>query len=180
MDEIWKEIPGWEGIYEASASGIIRSVPRWIVQRNMWGTTQKCWRKTVVLSQTTGGKGYLKVHLRGNGRDHAGAYVHQLVALAFLGQCPEGLEVCHNNGDKLDCRIENLRYGTPAENVADAVRHGRRGRGTRANRYRVDIDEAEVLKLRAEGCTLQQLARRLGVGTSTVSRIVRGMRFNAP
>lgn len=54
--------------------------------------------------------------------------VHRVVAETWLGPCQKGMFICHNNDDKLDCRVVNLRYDTPAENVRDRARN-RRSRG---------------------------------------------------
>ena len=50
--------------------------------------------------------------------------VHSLVAEAFIGPCPEGMEVRHRNGDQTNSRLSNLTYGTHADNMQDAIRHG--------------------------------------------------------
>ncbi len=49
--------------------------------------------------------------------------VHHLVAAAFIGPRPEGMVICHNNGDPLDNRVENLRYDTQAANIEDMYAH---------------------------------------------------------
>ena len=51
-------------------------------------------------------------------------YVHHLVAAAFLGPRPDGLEICHSNGDATDNRAANLRWDTRSSNLHDAVAHG--------------------------------------------------------
>lgn len=60
---------------------------------------------------------------RGDGTK-ANCRVHQLIALTFLGPCPPGLEVCHNDGNPANNHIGNLRYDTQSENELDKVRHG--------------------------------------------------------
>nr|WP_232111245.1 HNH endonuclease signature motif containing protein [Nocardia wallacei] len=50
---------------------------------------------------------------------------HSLVAEAFIGPRPEGLQVCHNDGDPTNNMLANLRYDTPSENQTDIVRHGK-------------------------------------------------------
>ena len=64
--------------------------------------------------------GHLRVELPGRDR----RYVHTLVAEAYLGAKPSGLEVRHLNGNPQDNRVENLSYGTRSENVLDSVAHG--------------------------------------------------------
>lgn len=57
-------------------------------------------------------------------------YLHVLVAEHFCNGKEPGLEVCHNNGDKLDCRAENLRWDTRSENRLDIGRHRTLGLNT--------------------------------------------------
>lgn len=72
------------------------------------------------------GAGYPTVAFgRGNTRT-----VHSVVAAAFLGPCPEGQEVRHRDGKRDNPRLSNLRYGTRAQNIADAYEHGTRNSKT--------------------------------------------------
>ncbi len=63
------------------------------------------------------------VCLSREGQNHP-RLVHRLILLAFVGECPDGLQACHYDGDKSNCRLSNLRYDTPKGNAADKVRHG--------------------------------------------------------
>lgn len=114
MAEIWKPIPEFPG-YEVSDHGQVRS----------WRTydpsgTFACEPH---LLKTPPDRGYPCVDLHRDGRSHT-KRVHRLVALVFLGPRPEGLQVCHYDGDKANNHISNLRYDSAKGNVADAIRHG--------------------------------------------------------
>lgn len=111
MVPIWKSIPGHPG-YEASNFGRIRSVDRLLTYRN--GT--KRIQPGKILALFNGPNGYLITHL---GRSDISKYVHQLVASAFLGPCPKGMEVCHNNNNKTYNWAFNLRYDTRKGNLSD-------------------------------------------------------------
>jgi hypothetical protein len=54
-------------------------------------------------------------------------YIHRLVLETFVGPCPDGMEACHANGNRLDNRLENLRWDTKSANSLDAVQHGTHG-----------------------------------------------------
>lgn len=108
--EVWAAIPGHEGRYEASSEGRIRSIPRFSPRRV----------RGKVLSQIVNKRGYLSVGLT-SGR----VEVHKLVALAFIGPRPEGMDTRHIDGDPLNPRASNLAYGTRSENVQDMLAHGR-------------------------------------------------------
>lgn len=119
--ERWKDIPGWEGYYEVSDWGRARSVDRIIIRSD--GKTRRFRGKN--LNPCVHDCGYQQISLRRGEIRVPKAYVHRLVMLAFVGPCPEGMEVCHNNDDPEDNRLANLRYGTHAENIGDIVRHHR-------------------------------------------------------
>lgn len=115
-EERWLPVPGWEGLYEVSDRGRVRSLPRTETYRGSH-------RAGGILNPWTDANGYLRVDLTHRGRIRRWK-LHQLVAEVFLGPCPEGLEVCHDNGIKSDCWVGNLGYGTRAKNMRDKRRHG--------------------------------------------------------
>lgn len=108
----WRAVPGYEGTYEVSETGQVWSFPR---QGTRGG----------LIAPFVGKNGYLRVGLN---KDRKGQIVmlHQLVALAFHGDRPEGKEVCHRDDDKFNNSASNLYYGTHRENVADMIRNGKR------------------------------------------------------
>ena len=112
----WLPIPGYEGYYEVSDLGIVRSVPR----HNHRGA----WYSGRILRMQLNMRGYLQVSLSKHGRCR-NRLVHQLVLTAFAGRRPRGKEARHLNGIKTDCRAVNLKWGTRSENRLDIVRHKR-------------------------------------------------------
>jgi len=119
MSEIeWRPIPGWEGYYEASNQGDIRSVDR-VVDR----AGKSLFIQGQALALKTGKNGYLRVALY---RDSKPTYstVHRLVMLTFTGPRPVKHDICHRNGIRNDNRTENLYYGTRSENCLDMRLHG--------------------------------------------------------
>lgn len=101
--EVWKPIPEYEGLYEASSLGSIRSLGN---GKNIRGR---------ILVQVFGNSGYLRVCLYKNKTKRMKS-VHRLVYSAFYGPIPPGMEVNHINEDKTDNRIENLNLMTRTEN----------------------------------------------------------------
>lgn len=124
MSEQWRPVVGYEGFYEVSDHGRVRSVPRGVWKRSRWGSM--AWYEVPVRQlRLTPLDGYRVVGLRRN--DATGQRqkkVHRLVLEAFVGPCPDGMEACHWNGDRADNRIVNLRWDTPSSNSYDRVRHG--------------------------------------------------------
>jgi len=119
MSETWRPIPGWEGYYEASDLGRIRSMTRRVPGRRPSGQAVP----GRVLKLVPGKDGYLTVTLCRAGIGKPGR-VHRLVLLAFTGAPPLGLVGCHNDGDRMNNRLDNLRWDTLAANSQDAVLHG--------------------------------------------------------
>lgn len=101
---------GYEGLYRVSDEGQIWSAPR--------ATT-----RGGLLKLYPDKRGYPWVTLTRDGAQKRRS-VHQLVAEAFIGPRPDGLEVRHKDGDHRNARANNLEYGTHAENMQDMVRHG--------------------------------------------------------
>lgn len=109
--EAWPWIPGYEGVYRISGGGVIWSSPRPTTPGGplKWNMSDRY--------------GYPRVTLVRDGVQKK-FRVHKLVTLTFFGPTPHGMEILHINGDAGDPRVENLRFGTHAENGQDTVRHG--------------------------------------------------------
>lgn len=116
---------------------------------------------------------YLKFTIFESGRKTT-KRVHKAVAETFLGPAPRADSVVrHLNGNPHDNRVENLRWGTPAENGADMVAHGRSAKGVRGNTHK--LNPAAVLEIRAAAQTGEKyddIAARYGVGRWTIQRVV--------
>lgn len=129
--ETWKDVPGFEGYYKVSTLGNIRSFGNWGKGRIMKAKPNKQ-------------EGYRYVDLRKPGVRRMSKVSH-LVALAFIGPS-NGLLVCHNNGNRADDRLENLRYDTQAGNCADKIKHGTRQNGERNPNSK--LCEADIVAIR--------------------------------
>jgi hypothetical protein len=121
MTEQWRAIPGYEGYYEASSIGRVRSVARSVAavrggKTVIWNLKSKNIRPRSKLgySQVTLSVAAVHRHFR----------VHRLVLESFVGPCPDGMEALHANDIRDDNRLENLRWGTRTENLHDMVRNG--------------------------------------------------------
>jgi hypothetical protein len=120
--EAWRPIPGFEGLYEVSDVGRVRSVDRVLT----YADGRRRRYPECILRPAPGSHGYLSVVLCRDGKQRSHC-VHALVALAFVGprpDGPEGDEIRHRDGDHLNNRPGNLAYGTRRENADDAVQHG--------------------------------------------------------
>jgi hypothetical protein len=123
---------------------------------------------------------YEVIKLRREGR-RLSRFVHALVLLAFVGSRPAGMETRHLDGDGLNNRLDNLRYGTSKENGEDMVRHGNSLKGTRNPAAKCDPATAgAVREAAAAGEAQHRIAARFKLSQTTVSRIVRGVRWAVP
>lgn len=168
--EEWRPVVGWEGLYEVSSLGRVRSLPRVVTGRD--GVVQRVpgrIRKAPVLRN-----GYPHVSLcsRPEGRLKVAA-VHRLVAAAFIGPRPDGCETRHLDGDKTNNVLSNLAYGTVAENQADRVLHGTSNRGTRCGSAKLTEDDVREIRARAASETRAALASAFGVTSSCIDNVVR-------
>lgn len=156
MTERWLPVPGYEGYYEVSDRGSVRSVDR--------VTTHGRRRKSQPIRGNYA-KGYLLVQLNKDGEVRM-AGVHTLVAAAFIGPRPDGLHVCHNDGQRDNNVLSNLRYGTPESNQADRKLHGTGCEGERNPIAKLTDEAVREIRLSAERGTV--LARRFGVSRHAV------------
>ena len=162
----WKPVPGYEGLYDISDQGRIRS---W----HKGGPNRDALRKTPKILSSSRGR-YIQVNLRKDGTANI-LCVHRLVLEVFVGPAPPGMECCHNNGVKHDNRVENLRWDTRSANMLDAVEHDGHNCGEKYGRSK--LMEEQVLEIRrlytAGDHTHRQLSTQFGTDRSNIGQIVR-------
>lgn len=121
VDETWRPVPGYEGRYEVSDAGRVRSCG--FYSGNRWGT--RTWRPGRIRKLVPSDTGHLTVELVDADGARCTVKVHRLVLLAFVGEAPHGKPYgLHGDDDPTNNRVENLRWGTPGDNSDDAVRNG--------------------------------------------------------
>lgn len=116
--EQWRDIPGYEGAYQVSDQGRVRSCDREV--NGAYGSRYA--RPGKIMIQATD-RGYKKVPLCKNAKQRH-YRVHTLVLAAFVGPRPKGSQVRHLDGKRDNNLLSNLTYGTPSENAQDMVAHG--------------------------------------------------------
>jgi len=161
VEEIWKDISGYEGQYQVSSLGRVKSLDRVIKQKNK----KEYHLKGRILSACKNSQGYYTVQLsKGRGKTFK---VHGLVADTFLGPRPEGLETLHGKLGKEVNTVDNLKYGTHKENEADKVRDGTSGHV---------LSNEKILEIRyiynSNQLNCRQLANLYELDYSQVSNIV--------
>lgn len=155
--EEWRDIPGYEGLYQVSNLGRVRSVDH-VVTRTVKGR---------ILRPRLRKNGYLVVTLSGGGPKD----VHRLVALAFHGRGRPGEQVRHLNGNRTDPRAENLAWGSQSENERDKYIYA-------GKRNRLSLDDVREIRRHIEaGERYANIARLFNVSDTTIRQIAKGETF---
>lgn len=165
-EEEWRVVGKYSGRYEVSSLGQVRIAKSHVPKRI--GTLRR-----LVVDQY----GYITVAMSAGGIRHT-EFVHGLVAAAFIGPRPHGMEVNHKNGNKSDNRPCNLEYVTPSENARHAIRTGlavpRRG----AENGNSKFTESTISALRSDHATkhwtLDELAAMYSMSKKSVQNITKG------
>lgn len=120
----------------------------------------------------TKGKQYRSVVLSNNGEPKT-KRVSRLVLEAFCGPCPEGRQACHNDGDRENNKLSNLRWDTPKNNCADRIRHGTAARGERHGKAKLTTNDVRKIRLSFEqGKDCCWLASQYGVTSPAIYKII--------
>lgn len=155
----------------------MNAVERWLPLANYAGyeisDQGRVRRGERIRKLTPDENGYLRVSFWVDGRAKKVA-VHLLVAETFLGPRPAGMVTRHLSGDKTDCRLSKLSYGTPEENEADKDTHGTKVNGTKHHSHK--LTEAAVIAMRQRyatgGITLRELALEFSINHASARKIV--------
>lgn len=120
VSEAWRAVRGYEGRYEVSSHGRVRSLG---IEVNAKGGA-RAFRPGRVMAPATKSNGYRQVTLVAVDGSRKSGLLHQLVCEAFVGPRPLGMQVRHWNGDVADSDAVNLVWGTKSDNERDKQRHG--------------------------------------------------------
>ena len=144
MKEIWKDIPGFEGGYQASTLGRIRSLDRTIVRgASRTRGPYRAHLKGKILVQVTGTKGYQFVPL---GKANPSNSVHRIIAKTFLPNPDNKPMINHIDGNVKNNRVENLEWCTNQENQIHAVRVLHRPQGAYQNKPVKCVETGEIIE----------------------------------
>jgi hypothetical protein len=169
--EEWRPVVGFEGLYEVSNLGRVRSLDRVLNQRCRWGGAMLKLYRGRCLEVAVDRRGRRSVGLWVLGENKR-RMVSGIVAAAFLGPRPDGMEVCHCDGDRSNDAAANLRYDTHVGNEADKKLHGTYLYGERGSAAKLTEDQARaILASRRRGV---DLAETYGVTPAAISAIRTG------
>jgi hypothetical protein len=159
-EEEWRDVVGYEGLYQASSLGRIRRI----------APGRGPTRPGYILKPKVAKSDCVHVNLYKGGKERT-HQIHRLVAAAFYGSCPEGHEVNHKNGSRLDNRLENLEYVTSHENIL----HARVVLGRSIGSPKLTAEDVrEIRRLYAPvEFGAKRLGRLFGVNSATIRAIIR-------
>lgn len=171
--EEWRPIKGYEGFYEVSSHGRVRSLDR-VVDRCNWCPQN---RQGKILKGTENRDGYIKVRLYKNSTGKVFS-VHRLVAQAFLPNLKKLSTINHQDGNKQNNRVDNLEWASYKENNNHAIRTGLKKTKTGAQSQRAKLTQTQVNEIRKEyvprkrGKNTCTLAKKYGVSQKTIWNII--------
>jgi hypothetical protein len=164
-EENYRDVPGYEGIYKVSESGLVVMTAKC----KKWGG--------VARNGGVNADGYRRISLTKN-RKRKRWFVHQVVAIAFIGEISEGKQVNHLDGNKLNNHFTNLEIVSHKENMHHAIRHGlwspKHGIGEGCPGAKLtDSAVLTIRRLHQEGSSFSGIARTFGVSHQTIRAVVR-------
>jgi hypothetical protein len=172
MLEQWKSVVGYEGHYEISDLGRVKSVSRWAWNGVGWHRLRERLR-----TQHINKHGYPAVNLCKNNKMKT-FVVYQLVTRAFLGEPPPGFEVAHEDGVRTNSLLANLSYKTRVDNHADKKRHGTNSCGSkRYNAKLTETDVEDIHTLSTLGVRNFKLAEEFSVSPVVVCQILKHQKW---
>ena len=160
MHEIWKDIPGYEGVYQVSNMGILRSCH--------FGR-----EKILKISHTSHGYSCASLYINGIQKN---ILMHQIVCAVFLDNRKAFRCINHKNGIKTDNRVDNLEWCTHRENTLHSYSLGLQNAPKAWNSKRSRINEKQAREILALSKTMSnnKISKIFGVSSVTIDRFMRG------
>jgi hypothetical protein len=169
MIEEWKPVVGWELYYEVSNLGRVRSLDR-VVQVRGSRPHMRLFKGKPIKPREHKGYAYCDLTVGDLSKTFS---IHKLVLESFIGQRPSDLhDCCHNDGNKSNNILSNLRWDTKKANQADRLDHGTDSRGEKSHLAKLSAEE--VVRIRAmlnDGIYHKDIAKLFGVNRTTITQI---------
>lgn len=169
MQEIWKDVVGYEGCYAVSNFGNVKA----LCKIDKQGHFRK--ERLLILARTK--DGYLRTHFS-NGKNQKHYLVHRLVQITFNSSIPENYEVNHKNGIRHDNRPENLEAISHTENVRYSKDKLGANYATYGNGRMTKEQREQIFELRKNGLQFEKIGKILGFSKTQVRNVWYGKCWN--
>lgn len=171
-ESIWRPVEGYEGIYEVSSAGEVKSLPRLKYCGHKGSPPQKVLGRTLKISEDR--LGYSRVKLSKDGTSNL-KYLHRIIASAFIEPIAGKTEVNHIDGDKSNNALKNLEWVNRSENMKHNFSIGisQARRGDDNNKAKLSWDSVKkIRKLYSDGVSQKDLSEKFEVTIANISCIV--------
>lgn len=167
-EEEWRPVVGYEGLYSVSDWGRVRRDKSGRGHCRAGSILKACYRHSRKHERA---KGYFAVGLHKDGKSRT-VMMHHLVAAAFLGPRPDGMEVNHKDGDTENNHAGNLEYLTQLANLEHARVTGLKARGERVGAAKLNPEYVRAIRVLCEiGHEYEMIGRLFGVSGNTVKAV---------
>lgn len=163
----YKEVPGFPG-YRVGSDGSVWSC------RTKGGKMVDTWHRMKPVKMSRHKDSYYRVAFH-CGSTTKNCIIHRLVLELFVGPRPDGMVACHNDGNKENNNVSNLRWDTQQANAQDRIRHGRQVCGS--SYWSAKVTEKDILEMcerRRNGSTILDLSEKYDLNPNTIRRILKG------
>jgi hypothetical protein len=182
MKEVWKDVPGYEGMYQASNTGKIKSLTR--IVNSSYGSKMRITGKIKKLCQKPNGYVYVGLSKNGETRSYR---VHRLIAMAFIENKSNLSDVNHKNGKKNDNRLSNLEWCSPSQNSIHAYEMNlRKSPNYWEGKFGALHNLSKAVEMRSkEGIIIKTFAsireaeRITGIANQNITKCLKGKRASA-
>lgn len=161
MNELWRNIDGYKGVYQVSSFGRIRSYK---------------YNSSRILKPRINRQGYLYINLCEEGK-YKSFTIHRIVSKAFLGK--SSLTVNHKNGNKLNNCIENLEWISQQENTNHAKFNNLLAKGEKNGKSKLSIRDVELIRYKYKnGKSMRCIGKEFSVSHNCISKIINNKSWN--
>lgn len=170
--EVWRNIKGYEVIYQVSNYGNIKSLERFFIKNRKGGKNKMAvYQPERIRSKRYNANGYLRTALWRNGKPKH-CNLHRLVAEHFVLNLNDLPQVLHKDDNPRNSKWNNLEWGTQSKNIQDAASRGRGFRGSKNGNSKLKEQDIPIIRnMLKEGRTHKYIADKFGVSQCPIGEI---------
>lgn len=176
MEEMWKDVKGFEGIYQISNLGRLKVLKRKIFNEKYFGNVKWVEKKEKIMKPSNDTKGYLHTVLTDNNGNKKAVKIHRLVAQAFIPNPQNKPQINHIDGNKENNNVNNLEWCTNDYNIKHSWKIGLRSKKTYTNiMKKINQYDLEGNFIKQWNCA-KDIEQQLGISINMIRRCCKGER----